>query len=751
MKRKLALIMAGAMVGTMVPAIPAHAATDNRVDKVVSVNSDDEFGTEGGVERTDYSTLKIKNDKKDITTASTFRVVLGAGAKWAKKGAGYEVDGTETVGTTTITREAINDTVLEVRTNAGLSLDTDTISVPMYVKLDGASGQLKATVDARDAAVTAGEYTYAVVADGDTTATAGSKEVIVRGEDQKIANITIDETTIGKMKAGSFKVKLPADFEWDTTGTAGTNATKVVGTGDVTATIASAQPDARELVIDVTRGSSSKRSSILITGFVKATRDAKFGDVDVSISDIKGTNIASKSGLVVAEYKDYGVSVKADKVIDVVAGKEDSAAYKVKLILEESAKATLMKGRDIEFTMDKGVAAVPAGESVTITKKSGTTVLATTATDNSMKEGKAKNESNSAGDEWKDQTSQFDINVTDVSTDKAKYEIEFPVLVSADYSGDVKIKIKGAGITEQEVVIAKAKPMVTMEVKKGDNAKLADVKVGVQGQDAPEMVLTEAASGALRKGEFRIKFDKDFYGVSFDDVKFEVVEGDIQIDQSASGTANGKKEIKLVIKSDSRKASKIKISGIKVSLDRTAPEGTLKTKLVGVNSITSNKVTKDTTVEAGLYKDMSGNVAKFDYVNVVTPAPGAVKSTTTFALDSTKYTVLKDGVKEEKEMDVAPFVSNGRAMLPVRYVSEALNSQVVWDDATRTATIFKGDRVVQFVLDQNYYTVNGVKVFMDTKPVVKNGRALLPIRYVADALGVVLEWNDADKTITVQY
>lgn len=750
MKRKLALIMAGAMVGTMVPAIPAHAATDNRVDKVVSVNSDDEFGTEGGVERTDYSTLKIKNDKTDITTASTFRVVLGAGAKWAKKGAGYEVDGTQTLGAATVTREAINDTVLEIRTDAGLALDA-TVDVPMYVKLDGASGQLKATVDARDAAVTAGEYTYAVVADGDTTATAGSKEVIVRGEDQKVANITIDETTIGKMKAGSFKVKLPADFEWDTTGTAGTNATKVVGTGDVTATIASSQPDARELVIDVTRGSNTKRSSILITGFVKATRDAKFGDVDVSISDIKGTNIASKSGLVVAEYKDYGVSVKADKVIDVVAGKEDSAAYKVKLILEESAKATLMKGRDIEFTMDKGVAAVPAGESITITKKSGTTVLATTATDSSIESGKAKNVANSAGDEWKDQTSQFDINVTDVSTDKAKYEIEFPVLVSADYSGDVKIKIKGAGITEQEVVIAKAKPMVTMEVKKGDNAKLADVKVGVQGQDAPEMVLTEAASGALRKGEFRIKFDKDFYGVSFDDVKFEVVEGDIQIDQSASGTANGKKEIKLVIKSDSRKASKIKISGIKVSLDRTAPEGTLKTKLVGVNSITSNKVTKDTTVEAGLYKDMSGNVAKFDYVNVVTPAPGAVKSTTTFSLDSTKYTILKDGVKEEKEMDVAPFVSNGRAMLPVRYVSEALNAQVVWDEATRTATIFKGDRVVQFVLDQNYYTVNGVKVFMDTKPVVKNGRALLPIRYVADALGVVLQWNDADKTITVQY
>lgn len=749
--------MAGAMVGTMVPAIPAHAASENRVDKVVSVNSDDIFGTDGGVERTDKATITIKNDKKDITTASTFRVVLGAGAKWDKKGTGttYEVDATGLpVGSTTYDRKVLNDTVLEVTVHGNVVSDTAEMQIPMFVKLDGASGQLKATVEGRDSAVTSGEYTYAIVADGDTTATAGTKEVIVRGENQKIANITIDETTIGKIKDGKFKVKLPSDFEWDLDGA---EATTVTGTGDLAGKVTRAinNGDARELVVEITgRNTNSMRSSILISGYVKATRDAKFGDVDVSISDLSTSKVASKSGLVVAEYKDYGVNIKADKVVDVVAGKEDNSAYKVKLILEESAKATLMSGRDIEFTMDKGVAAIPAGESVTITKKSGSTVLATTATDNSMTSGKAKTETNSAKDEWSYQTSQFDINVTNVSTEKAKYEIEFPVLVSADYSGDVKIKVKGAGISEQEVVIAKAKPMVTMEVKKGDNAKLADVKVGVQAQDAPEMVLTEATSGALRKGEFRIKFDKDFYGVSFDDVKFEVVEGDIQIDQSASGTANGKKEIKLVIKSDSRKASKIKISGIKVSLDRTAPEGTLKTKLVGVNSIdttTTPKPSKDTTVEAGLYKDMSGNVAKFDYVNVVTPAPGAVKSTTTFALDSTKYTMLKDGVKEEKEMDVAPFVSNGRAMLPVRYVSEALNAQVVWDDATRTATIFKGDRVVQFVLDQNYYTVNGVKVFMDTKPVVKNGRALLPIRYVADALGVVLQWNDADKTITVQY
>ena len=56
MKRKLALIMAGAMVGTMVPAIPAHAASDNRVDRVVQVKSDDTLAV------TNAPNLVIKNE-----------------------------------------------------------------------------------------------------------------------------------------------------------------------------------------------------------------------------------------------------------------------------------------------------------------------------------------------------------------------------------------------------------------------------------------------------------------------------------------------------------------------------------------------------------------------------------------------------------------------------------------------------------------------------------------------------------------
>ena len=42
-----------------------------------------------------------------------------------------------------------------------------------------------------------------------------------------------------------------------------------------------------------------------------------------------------------------------------------------------------------------------------------------------------------------------------------------------------------------------------------------------------------------------------------------------------------------------------------------------------------------------------------------------------------------------KTMDVAPIIRNDRTMLPVRYVAEALGAEIAWDGTTSTATITK--------------------------------------------------------------
>jgi hypothetical protein len=47
------------------------------------------------------------------------------------------------------------------------------------------------------------------------------------------------------------------------------------------------------------------------------------------------------------------------------------------------------------------------------------------------------------------------------------------------------------------------------------------------------------------------------------------------------------------------------------------------------------------------------------------------------------------------------------------------------------------------------YSVDGQTLDMDTAPVVSQGRTMLPIRYITDQIGATLAWNEADQQVTI--
>lgn len=103
-------------------------------------------------------------------------------------------------------------------------------------------------------------------------------------------------------------------------------------------------------------------------------------------------------------------------------------------------------------------------------------------------------------------------------------------------------------------------------------------------------------------------------------------------------------------------------------------------------------------------------------------------------------------------MDVAPYIKDGRAFLPVRYAAYSLGvpeSGVIWDETLKTVTLIKGNRVVQVKLGSTAMLYNGAVIRMDTSPEIKDGRAMLPLRFVAQALGSSVSWDAAARTITL--
>jgi hypothetical protein len=80
--------------------------------------------------------------------------------------------------------------------------------------------------------------------------------------------------------------------------------------------------------------------------------------------------------------------------------------------------------------------------------------------------------------------------------------------------------------------------------------------------------------------------------------------------------------------------------------------------------------------------------------------------------------------------------------------AETLSCQIVWDDAAKAATVEKNGAAVRFVLDSDDIQIeNGSGtpaeiITMDTRALIRDDRLFLPLRYVAEPLGVRVEWYE---------
>ena len=92
--------------------------------------------------------------------------------------------------------------------------------------------------------------------------------------------------------------------------------------------------------------------------------------------------------------------------------------------------------------------------------------------------------------------------------------------------------------------------------------------------------------------------------------------------------------------------------------------------------------------------------------------------------------------------DAAPTIINDKMMLPIRFVSENMGAEVLWNAADRSVTINKDGNSVVFKIDNNQYLVNGKQMSLEQAPILYNSKTLLPIRALSEGLGYQVDWND---------
>lgn len=117
------------------------------------------------------------------------------------------------------------------------------------------------------------------------------------------------------------------------------------------------------------------------------------------------------------------------------------------------------------------------------------------------------------------------------------------------------------------------------------------------------------------------------------------------------------------------------------------------------------------------------------------------------AMQASSVSVYVDG--KALCFDTSPRLLNGRTMVPMRGIFEALGATVEWSGETRTVTAQKDDRTVVLTVDDPHITVNGVAAELDCAPTIRQNRTLVPVRAVAEAFGVSVDWLSDIKTVVI--
>ena len=108
-------------------------------------------------------------------------------------------------------------------------------------------------------------------------------------------------------------------------------------------------------------------------------------------------------------------------------------------------------------------------------------------------------------------------------------------------------------------------------------------------------------------------------------------------------------------------------------------------------------------------------------------------------------TVYLDG--KQISFDVPPKIDNGRVLVPLRGIFEALGAQVQWD-GTKTITASKDSTTIKLIIGGQAFK-NGQPVPLDVPAKVINGRTLVPLRFVSEALGASVNWDSGTQKITI--
>ncbi|NOU90399.1 copper amine oxidase [Paenibacillus sp. LMG 31460] len=101
-------------------------------------------------------------------------------------------------------------------------------------------------------------------------------------------------------------------------------------------------------------------------------------------------------------------------------------------------------------------------------------------------------------------------------------------------------------------------------------------------------------------------------------------------------------------------------------------------------------------------------------------------------------------------LEQAPTIVNDNTLVPLRFVTEALGGNVKWDDKERKVTVVRGDKLIDLWIDNADLLVNGDRVTAEVAPKIMNNVTMVPLRLISEKLGFKVGWEPKNYGITIE-
>jgi hypothetical protein len=166
--------------------------------------------------------------------------------------------------------------------------------------------------------------------------------------------------------------------------------------------------------------------------------------------------------------------------------------------------------------------------------------------------------------------------------------------------------------------------------------------------------------------------------------------------------------------------------------------------------LTKDDIDGKATVTDATYKPSTATVTPSVVpTSKVTSTPAPTDAIIRFYVGKSVYTV--NGKEYKMDDGVGPVIRKSRTGIPIRYIAQHIGAQAEWNEKERKVTITYGDKEIWLYVDIDYAMINGSMTKLDLAPFIIGGRTMVPLRFVSENLGLETLWNGEKQEITIIY